>query len=133
MVRQLTVVLHLITKYKWIKTNYHMEVIANTEVNVDTITLKKFARSTQALVNAAWRNAGKDILENANGWKEILNVDDEIFKCVSCQDVWEDRNCVVKHMIKQKAVFFCLNCNDWIKDKSKVFDQGWTLMDQEGL
>ena len=36
-------------------------------------------------------------------------------------------------MIKQKAVFFCLNCNDWIKDKSKVFDQGWTLMDQEGF
>ena len=59
--------------------------------------------------------------------------DDEILKCVSCHDVWEDRNCVVKHMIKHEAAFFCLNCDDWIKDKSKVFDQGWTLMDQEGF
>ena len=28
--------------------------------------------------------------------------------------------------------FFCLNCDDWIKYKTKVLDQGWTLFDEEG-
>ena len=25
-----------------------------------------------------------------------------------------------------------LNCDDWIKDKSGVFRQGWTLLDDQG-
>ena len=56
---------------------------------------------------------------------------EDVFKCVSCFDVWEDQSCVIKHVIKNKAVFFYLNCNDGVKEKEKVFDQVWKLMDDQ--
>ena len=33
------------------------------------------------------------------------------FKCVSCKNVWAEKNCVVKHVIKGRETFFCLNNN----------------------
>ena len=29
-------------------------------------------------------------------------------------------------------VYFCLNCDDWVKEKGRVFDQGWSLFDLDG-
>ena len=26
--------------------------------------------------------------------------------------------------------YFCLNCDDWVKIKSKVLDENWTLFDK---
>ena len=57
---------------------------------------------------------------------------DKEFKCVSCSHTWKESNCVVKHLINNMEVYFCLNCDDWVKYKSKVFDQGWSLFDGEG-
>ena len=54
------------------------------------------------------------------------------FACVGCKTVWEDKNHVVEHNIKNIQTFFCLNCEDWIKHKVKVFDAGWSLFDQYG-
>ena len=55
------------------------------------------------------------------------------YPCVSCKDTWEDRNCVVEYIINKKRTFFCLNCDDWIQYKTKVFEHGWTLMDNDGF
>ena len=54
------------------------------------------------------------------------------FSCVGCKTVWEDENCVVGHNIKNTQTFFCLNCEDWIKNKVNVLDAGWSLFDQFG-
>jgi hypothetical protein len=54
------------------------------------------------------------------------------FKCVSCKHEWKDSWCVVEHKVKNMEVYFCLNCNDWVKEKDKVLDQGWSLFEQDG-
>ena len=54
------------------------------------------------------------------------------FNCVSCKYEWKERSCVVKHCVNTMEVYFCLNCDDWVQDKSKVLDNGWSLFDQYG-
>ena len=54
------------------------------------------------------------------------------FKCASCKNVWEERSCIVTHIIQGHETFFCLNCEDWVKFKTNVFDQNWTLYDEAG-
>ena len=54
------------------------------------------------------------------------------FKCVGCGNCWNDERCVVEHKIKNHMVYFCLNCDDWVKMKSKVLDENWTLFDEKG-
>ena len=60
------------------------------------------------------------------------NVDDEEFNCVSCKDCWTDKMCVVEHTQNNHMVYFCLNCNDWVKNKSAVLDPNWALLDEGG-
>ena len=54
------------------------------------------------------------------------------FNCVSCKHTWNETKFVIKHNIKGMEVYFCLNCEDWVKLKDNVFDQGWSLFDQDG-
>ena len=54
------------------------------------------------------------------------------FNCVGCKSIFSDEKCVVKHVIQNIGTYFCLNCDDWIREKSRVFEQGWTLLDQYG-
>ena len=54
------------------------------------------------------------------------------FRCSSCKDVWQDENCVVKHAVNHRELFFCLNCDDFVGDKAQVLDINWTLVDQQG-
>ena len=56
----------------------------------------------------------------------------ENFKCVGCKCDWSNKSCVVKHVIGDHIVYFCLNCEDWVKDKSKVLDRNWTMFDERG-
>ena len=60
-------------------------------------------------------------------------VEKKQFKCESCKYIWQDRNCVVEHAIKNIKVFFCLNCEDWVNNKENVLNEGWTLFDEEGF
>jgi hypothetical protein len=53
--------------------------------------------------------------------------------CVSCNHTWKDQDCMVEHKIKNIKVFFCLNCDDWVRVKTAVFDQGWSLFDKDGF
>ena len=40
------------------------------------------------------------------------------FKCEGCKYTWEDKSCVVEHVVEhKKKYFFCLNCDDWIQYK----------------
>ena len=55
------------------------------------------------------------------------------YKCISCQYTWEDRSCVVEHVINNTRTFFCLNCDDWVVKKEEVLNQGWTLFDGNGF
>lgn len=54
------------------------------------------------------------------------------FKCIGCKSQWEECSFVVKHTIQNMEIFFCLNCEDWVKDKSRVLDHGWSLFDEDG-
>ena len=64
-----------------------------------------------------------------------INVDNEnvVYKCESCKSSWNDKSYVVDHVIRNMNIFLCLNCNDWIRDKEAVLDQGWTLLDEAGF
>ena len=53
----------------------------------------------------------------------VLVVNDT-FKCVSCKSEWKESNCVVEHKIEGKKLYFCLNCDDWVRHKNRVLDQG---------
>ena len=55
------------------------------------------------------------------------------YKCQGCKYIWNDRKCMEEHLIKDTRVFFCLNCHDWINDKSAVFEAGWTMFDEAGF
>ena len=55
------------------------------------------------------------------------------YKCVGCKSIWNDQIYLVSQKIRNKYIFFCLNCNDWIQKKEAVFDQGWTLLDEGGF
>ena len=37
------------------------------------------------------------------------------------------------HVIENTETIFCRNCEDWVKEKSNVYSQGWTLFDQDGF
>ena len=55
------------------------------------------------------------------------------YKCASCKDTWLNSACVVEHVIQNWRLFFCLNCDDWVTEKSAVLMEGWTLLDRDGL
>ena len=54
------------------------------------------------------------------------------YKCVGCESCWTEKGFTVEYVVANQKVQFCLNCEDWIKDKSKVLDKNWTLFDQAG-
>ena len=54
------------------------------------------------------------------------------FNCVSCKGIWENRDSVIGYIMENQEIHFCLNCDDWVKYKEKVFDDGWTLLDRDG-
>ena len=58
--------------------------------------------------------------------------DRNAYKCISCNNIWEDRTCVVRHLIKNTEVYFCLNCDDWVQQKDSVLELGWSLLDTNG-
>ena len=57
---------------------------------------------------------------------------EKTYECVGCKSNWADKRCVVGHNIHNQQVYFCLNCDDWVKVKSKVLDQDWSLYDNKG-
>ena len=65
--------------------------------------------------------------EAVTGQKELLE-----YKCVGCESCWTDKGFTVEYVVANQKVQFCLNCEDWIKDKSKVLDKNWSLFDQAG-
>ena len=38
---------------------------------------------------------------------------------------------VVEHFVGNMKTFVCLKCDDWVKDKQKVIEHGWSLFDEE--
>ena len=66
------------------------------------------------------------------GHVTIANGDDKTYNCISCNNTWKDKTCVVNHVIKGIQVNFCLNCDDWVQQKERIFDQGWSLVDNNG-
>ena len=54
------------------------------------------------------------------------------FECAGCKSCWTNKNHVVGHKIENIQVYFCLNCEDWIKQKDKVLLFGWSLFDCNG-
>ena len=51
------------------------------------------------------------------------------FECAGCKYAWSDVTCVVKHSVQNMEIYFCLNCDDWIVDKSVVLQPGLSLFD----
>ena len=54
------------------------------------------------------------------------------YPCVGCKYSWKERHHVKSHIIQNIEVFFCLNCDDWIQEKSAIFETGWTMFDETG-
>ena len=55
--------------------------------------------------------------------------DDVIFEqngynCVGCKSNFPDSRYVTKHVVGNIDAWFCLNCEDWIQDKTMVFTEG---------
>jgi hypothetical protein len=81
------------------------------------------------------RNLSCAYLHGVQSNKEVVNVANVnlgVYECVSCKCIWKDENCLVMHKVENTSVLFCWNCDDWVKNKAAVFDQGWTLLDNEG-
>jgi hypothetical protein len=57
-------------------------------------------------------------------------VEDLKFKCAGCQDYCTSSNCIVENRMNSQILYFCLNCDEWIKDKSKVLDKNWTFLEE---
>ena len=55
------------------------------------------------------------------------------YKCESCKYTWENKEYVVKHVLGDMEVYFCLNCEDWVHYKQNVLKVGWSLFDKEGF
>ena len=81
------------------------------------------------------RNKECDYLHVTNVNVEVKETNDEgcEYKCAGCNSSWNDKRYLVECVIRNMNIFFCLNCNDWIKDKEAVIDQGWTLLDEAGF
>ena len=58
--------------------------------------------------------------------------EEQEYKCVGCESCFSDRRCIVQHLVGNQTVNFCLNCDDWVTDKTKVLDSNWTLLDSRG-
>ena len=56
----------------------------------------------------------------------------KVYPCSGCQNYYEDQTCVVKHVVKNTQIFLCLNCDDWIQEKDKILNPGWTMFDLNG-
>ena len=54
------------------------------------------------------------------------------FPCAGCQNCFDDRTCVVEHVVRNNRLFLCLNCDDWIQKKEEIMNNGWSLYDQFG-
>ena len=54
------------------------------------------------------------------------------YKCEGCDGKYPTENYVVKHEIKNMQVWFCLNCDEWIQDKTQVLNKGWSFFYQKG-
>ena len=54
------------------------------------------------------------------------------FKCVGCHSAQKHGKYVIEHMINDIKTFFCLNCEDWIQCKERVYEPGWSLFDEHG-
>ena len=81
------------------------------------------------------RNEECDYLHVRNVNVEVKEPHDEVgeYECEGCNSSWNDERYIVKHVIRNMNIVFCLNCNDWIKDKEAVLHQGWTLLDEAGF
>ena len=55
------------------------------------------------------------------------------YNCSGCKSAFPDSRYVKKHVIEHTELFFCLNCDEWIKNKAMVLDQGWRLLDDNGF
>ena len=95
-----------------------------------------FARNMWKLRNVETKIAAKDILNYVEGIKEREAAIEArsvfiLIKEKSCMKMWKmiillrnEKECdkeqiVRKHLaFRSTKVFFCLNCDDWVKDKS---------------
>ena len=49
-----------------------------------------------------------------------------------CKKIYPKDGYLIKHVIKNTELCFCLNCDASIQDKSNVLNNDWTLFDKIG-
>ena len=54
------------------------------------------------------------------------------FPCHGCKNCYDDRTSVVQHMVQNRNIFLCLNCDSWIEKKDQIMTSGWSIFDQNG-
>ena len=54
------------------------------------------------------------------------------FPCHGCKNCYDDRTSVVQHVIQNRRIFLCLNCDSWIGKKDQIMTPGWSIFDNNG-
>ena len=62
-----------------------------------------------------------------------IGIENLSYICISCKDTWEDRSCVVEHLVQGTRAYFCPNYEEWVENKSKVIQEGWAMLGRAGL
>ena len=52
------------------------------------------------------------------------------YKCSGCKSSWTEKCHAKEHVIQNMQTFFCLNCEDYMKDKPQIVNEGLTLVDE---
>ena len=77
--------------------------------------------------NGCRRNTDCDYLHVTLAEADVKLREDTVYQCKGCESSW-----VNSLHVKEHKIFFCLNCDEWIRDKSLVLQEGWTLYDKDG-
>ena len=89
--------------------------------------------------NGCQRESDCDYLHDTLACEELNQIDDgdvkdiDEYPCQGCKTRWTNKNHVNAHIIRDMNIFFCLNCDEWIQNKSEVLKKGWTLFDKDGF
>ena len=82
--------------------------------------------------NGCRRNTDCDYLHVTLAEADVKLREDTVYQCKGCESSWVNSLHVKEHNIQNMKIFFCLNCDEWIRDKSLVLQEGWTLYDKDG-
>jgi hypothetical protein len=66
--------------------------------------------------------------DEENIWNLDYRQEDRKFKIIKRKRLDSRCICIVEHVVSNQLVYFFLNCDDCVREKSKLLDSNWTLL-----